>query len=1204
MFVALRPPNHKGWQVRIISGALCGTVWLLLVAPACAGTVIQTENAKPGTTDWQITNPATNREIEGYASLTSVPRGGQISFFVNTTDPVFQIEIFRMGWYGGLGGRRMTQPVQLAGTRQVIPQPDPTTGLVECNWINPYVFTIPNNTSDPSDWASGVYLAKLTGLTSGKQRYIIFVVRDDVRPSNYFFQSSVNTYQAYNNWGGKSLYSFNSTNGQAQKVSFNRPYDRSDTGITAGTYGVADGSGEFLHSWEYNMVRFLEREGYDVAYCTDVDTHENPNLILSHKVFLVVGHDEYWSWQMRSNVIAARDRGVSLAFFSGNTMFWQIRYEPSTVNAAPDHTIVAYKELATTLDPLYLDGNPSNDYLVTVQWRQAPVSLPEDAIIGVMYGSGPVQGDLVVVNAAHPAFANTGLQNGSVLPGLLGYEVDRMFGNAPASTQLLMHSQYLDSGGLTFFSDMTIYTAASGATVFAAGTIQWVWGLDDYNAPALRPSWLNPAMQQVTRNLLAILIGDMPPVANPGGPYAGNPKIAVQFNGGGSSDPDGTVAAYEWDFGDGSTSTGVAPTHTYTATDKYTVRLIVTDDKGSRNAASTTATIADFSLSAAASQLIVQQGTAGTDLITVTPANGFNGTVTFSISGVPAASTASFSPGSVSGSGSTTLTLKVGATHTICYPLTITGTSGSLQHSIGVSLCSGQPGSSPDFSLGTWPLLPSVSAGSSTSTTVYVTSIGGFSGTVSLTASGLPSSANANFSPGATVVGEGSPTITISTSTSTPLGTYTVTITGTSGSLQHSTPVTLTVNPPAATPDFSISASPSSQTVNPGSSAAYTVTIGALNGFSGTVSFGVTGLPGGAGASFSPTTVNTSGSSTMTVTTAANLPPGSYPVTITGTSGSLQHSAGVTLNLSDFTLGASPASQSVNPGSSTTYTVGITALGGFGGVVSFSTSGLPSGASASFTPTTVTGGGSTTMTVATAANTPPGNYPVTITGTSVTQQHSAQVSLTVNGPAPDFSLSASPAQLIVQQGSSGNYTINVSPINGFTGTVTFTLTGLPGSGTTASFNPTSVTGTGSTTLTVNVGATLHPICYPMTITGTSGSLQHAASVSLCSARAGTSPDFSLGTWPMLPTVSAGTSASTTVYVTSIGGFTGPVSLSVSGLPSGASASLSATTINGEGTAILTITTSTSTPQATYTVTVTGTSGSLLRTTPATLTVGP
>ncbi len=196
-----KKPKYLARQSLIAAAGAIFALFIIYVASAQQVTnPTQIENSRPGTTDWQINNYASNHEIEGYANLTSVNRGGQIELFVNTAEPTYQLEVFRIGYYGGLAGRRMTQPVTLPGTIQTIPSPDPTTGMVECNWINPYVLTI-NNPSDPTDWPSGFYLVKLTGGTSGKQSYIIFVVRDDSRSSDLVYQSSVTTWAAYNAWG-------------------------------------------------------------------------------------------------------------------------------------------------------------------------------------------------------------------------------------------------------------------------------------------------------------------------------------------------------------------------------------------------------------------------------------------------------------------------------------------------------------------------------------------------------------------------------------------------------------------------------------------------------------------------------------------------------------------------------------------------------------------------------------------------------------------------------------------------------------------------------------------------------------------------------------------------------------------------------------------------------------------------------------------
>ncbi|WP_181256666.1 N,N-dimethylformamidase beta subunit family domain-containing protein [Merismopedia glauca] len=472
------------------------------------------ENQNPGTTDWELTNPATKREIEGYASLTSVDRRHKISFYVNTKDPHYTLEIFRMGWYGGAGARRMTAAIELPGIKQPPPLEHRSSGLVECDWQESYILTIPS-------WTSGVYLAKLTTSQSGKQSYIIFVVRDDRRKSDFLFQLSVTTYQAYNNWGHKSLYRWNSRRIQAYLVSFNRPYAKSPNSKAA--YGV--GAGEFLTNfqpphrvsnagWDYNMLRWLEREGYDVSYATNIDTHSNPELLWKHKAFLSVGHDEYWSAKMRDNVEKARNKGISLGFFGANACFWQIRLDLSPFSKVPDRTIVAYKEYAA-LDPY-------RDRRRTTQWRNPPVNLPEDSLIGVMYTAFEVDADIVMDDPPDWMLAKTHLKSGSVLPGLLGYEVDRIYGNAPDNIIRVAHSPYPDGDATklqlsnshrdspvknrTSYADMTVYTAESGAIVFATGSMQWIWALDDYNAPQLRKSRLNEDAQQVTRNVLRRMI--------------------------------------------------------------------------------------------------------------------------------------------------------------------------------------------------------------------------------------------------------------------------------------------------------------------------------------------------------------------------------------------------------------------------------------------------------------------------------------------------------------------------------------------------------------------------------------------------------------------------------------------------------------------------------------------------------------------------
>lgn len=233
------------------------------------------ENQKPGNASWNLksggykSSSDTNNEIKGYADKVSVNKGGTIDFKV-TVNPAqnFRIEIYRIGWYQGLGARLMKSVGPISGIKQP-GCPTNSFGTVECKWSTSYTLNVPD------DWVSGAYLVKIIN-NKGYSNWINFTLRDDARNSDILFQNSVNTWQAYNMWGGRSLY----TNPAAVKVSFDRPYLKSGTRLT---------------SWEIQMIRFLEKNGYDVTYSTDIDTHTSPAKLLNHKAFLSVGHDEYWT---------------------------------------------------------------------------------------------------------------------------------------------------------------------------------------------------------------------------------------------------------------------------------------------------------------------------------------------------------------------------------------------------------------------------------------------------------------------------------------------------------------------------------------------------------------------------------------------------------------------------------------------------------------------------------------------------------------------------------------------------------------------------------------------------------------------------------------------------------------------------------------------------------------------------------------------
>ncbi|HEY3137097.1 MAG TPA: Ig-like domain-containing protein [Blastocatellia bacterium] len=462
---------------------------------------IAAENLLPGTDEDRIEfrNSATAGEVEAYGSALSVWPGEVLTIFArSSTGEDMQARVFRKGWYNGLRASAKTPWLNLPGKKrngepQPTPKPDPITGLVECQWESSLEIPI------PSDWVTGVYLVKLVGKNSGKQSFVPFVVRDD-SSSDILMQLSVTTYAAYNGWGGKSLYPHNSVGTPAVMVSLNKPFAYN------GNASNYPGAGE-VSRWELPMATFLERAGFDVSYCTDVDTHQDPEMLLKHKAFLCVGHDEYWSWEMRANVTRARDSGVDLGFFSGNTCYWQIRFAADS-HGKPNRTIVCYKDRALTQDPYMNDGDPDHRRFVTVRWRDFPVLMPEDALLGVMYlgqyqGSSNLQFTTGIERTPWLS-RGTGLVDSSVLFGLVGYEADSFHGiaggpeggHAPIGTKILAQSQVSGAPAGTF-SHMSIYTAPSGALVFASGSMQWNWGLD----PKLTGYW-SIAAEQVTQNLL------------------------------------------------------------------------------------------------------------------------------------------------------------------------------------------------------------------------------------------------------------------------------------------------------------------------------------------------------------------------------------------------------------------------------------------------------------------------------------------------------------------------------------------------------------------------------------------------------------------------------------------------------------------------------------------------------------------------------
>jgi hypothetical protein len=811
---------------------------VLFAGPAHAQNPIQTENSKTGTTDWQLTNPAENGEIEGYASLTSVNRGGQIRFYVKSNDANYTIDIFRMGWYGLAGGRRVMNTITRSRTSQ--PScPTNSNGMTECNWTNPYVLTVPGD-SDPTNWASGVYLAKLTGTSSGKQSYIIFVVRDDARSSQYLVAIDFTTYQAYNNWGGKSLYDFNSDGARASKVSFNRPFaagpqDGAEYGVGAGEFltNYAPDTETYPAAWEYNAVRWMEKEGYDISYASVVDLHEQDDLLDNHAAYLSWGHNEYWSTAMFNNVETARDNGVNLGFFGANVAYWQIRFESSPATGQANRTQVCYK---STSDPV-------NGPTETLKFRD--LDRPESELVGVFYATDPVDGDIVVQNTSHWVFDGTGLSDGAVLPGLLGYEVDEFNpGASPAGIILLGNSHY--GGGE--YSNMSLYTAESGATVFATGSMQWVWALDDYNATGLRPSLLNEAAEKMTQNILAKFAEGFDP-----GPPSPPSSTTTRVNAGGNAYTDSQNQVWSADIG-------------YTG----------------GNVASTAATIANTT-----DQTLYRSERWG--------ASSYNFSVPFGTYDVILKFAEIYFTSSgqrifnVAINGNTVLSnfdifvQAGGANRALDKTFTVHSTSAiNIQFIAGsadqpkISAIEIKPGIPVAVQVS--PATASLAIGQTQQFTATVSNSTNTAVTWSLSPSiGTVSSAGLYTAPGAIASQQ---TVTVmATSAADPT---------------KSASGVVTLIPP----DFSVNALPGSQSVVQGGGTSYTASISPSNGFNAAVAFSVSGLPSGATGTFSPTSVTGSGSSTLSVTTSGSTSAGTYTVTITGTSGTLVRTKTVTLFVS------------------------------------------------------------------------------------------------------------------------------------------------------------------------------------------------------------------------------------------------------------------------------------------------------------------
>jgi hypothetical protein len=448
---------------------------------------IQQENALPGSDSW-LFPAADDRAIEGYASEASVQPGDTVHFHVSTTpEASYQILVYRLGWYGGAGARLVACLPDCSsdesGTSRTMPASD-LNGEIDAGW------PVTDQLTVPATWVSGYYLVDFllaSGPEAGRAAISYVIVRDPPgRQSTILVQVPVNTWQAYNAWGGKSLYNDQSTGGRrATYVSFNRPYLWEPL------------PGGLPLEWEDPLVRFLERGGYDVSYQTDVDTDANPGSLLQHRLVVTAGHGEYWTKVMRDAFDNARDMGTNLAFMGANTGYWQIRYEDG------GRTIVAYK---SRYDP---EPDPA---LKTTMFRDLVPPRYECELLGIQSQGVALNwppSDYVVQADAigDPWFANTGFTAGDIVKGIVSVESDTIPGTQTAASscdhKLTVFFHHETGSDQTGNADAVRYTAPSGAIVFASGSHTFAWGLDDYAGnPDETHGLADPRLQRFMQNAL------------------------------------------------------------------------------------------------------------------------------------------------------------------------------------------------------------------------------------------------------------------------------------------------------------------------------------------------------------------------------------------------------------------------------------------------------------------------------------------------------------------------------------------------------------------------------------------------------------------------------------------------------------------------------------------------------------------------------
>ncbi len=479
-----------------------GVTALAVASPALAAgsSRIRSENGNAGSTAWKLTNPSGDslEVLGGYAKQDSVKAGEQVDIvaLVGTSTAV-SATVFRLGWYSGSGGRLMrTLPATQVNAAPPL-RTNAVTGETGDRTAPSFSFTVPDS------WLSGIYIVRLV-TAEGVDSHATFVVKDD-RRCDMVLSQPILTYAAYTNTPtpiGKSLYDGQSGGPvtdrgtqRATEVSFDRPYRSS-------------GSGD-LFRWDHDLVMWLEKEGYDVTYVTNLDIDRWPGTLKRSRINVISGHDEYWTQRIMDAYLDARDSGVHIANLGANNAYWRVRVAPSR-SGDPKRRMICFK---------YADGEDSPE--PTILFKDTTTTMQNLWSIDFMdfMDFNNTYPPIVPTNASHWFWKGTGVEDDQELDDcrIMGYEVDRRNFSVPlpenVERTLLASSPFVGDEKGRNWAHSVIYQAPSGAWVFSGGTNSWGWGL-------IREGFAHPAIQRATTNLFSRMLADSeePP---PSGPISG-----------------------------------------------------------------------------------------------------------------------------------------------------------------------------------------------------------------------------------------------------------------------------------------------------------------------------------------------------------------------------------------------------------------------------------------------------------------------------------------------------------------------------------------------------------------------------------------------------------------------------------------------------------------------------------------------------------